>query len=124
MDDTDNKPKIDIPSFAEAFRREQEDRDYEGPLAQRLSNEFINAQNSMQVTVQELRQKCRGMNERLNMTLESLEADQSGANIDFLAGLSEQAMAAERLARLLVEQRELMEAAIDNTRAVTRRRVR
>ena len=124
MSDTANKPKIDIPSFAEAFRLEQEDRTHEGPLAQRLSNEFINAQNAMQITVQELRQKCRGMGERLNMTLSSLESDQSGANIDLLAGLSEQAMAAERLGRLLIEQRELIEAAIDNTRAVARRRVR
>tara|TARA_Y100000592_G_scaffold98127_1_gene170416 strand:+ start:301 stop:675 length:375 start_codon:yes stop_codon:yes gene_type:complete len=124
MNDADDKPKIDIPSFAEAFKLEQEDREHEGPLAQRLSNEFINAQNAMQITVQELRAKCRGMNEKLNMTLASLETDQSGANIDMLAGISEQAMSAERLARLLVEQRELMEAAIDNTRAVARRRVR
>ena len=124
MSETNDQPKIEIPSFAEAFRREQEDRVYEGPLAQRLSTEFINAQNAMQITVQELRQKCRGLNEKLSRTLTSLETDQSGANIDMLAGISEEAMSAERLGRLLVEQRELMETAIDNTRAVTRRRVR
>ena len=124
MPDNIDQPKINIPSFAEAFRLEQEDRDYEGPLAQRLSTEFINAQNAMQMTVQELRQKCRGLNEKLTMTLAGLESDHSGANVDMLAGISEQAMAAERLGRLLVEQRELLETAIDNTRAVTRRRVR
>ena len=124
MPDNIDKPKIDLPSFSDAFRREQEDRDYEGPLAQRLSTEFINAQNSMQMTIQELRQKCRGLNEKLTVALTSLERDQSGANIDMLAGISEEAMSAERLGRLLIEQRELMETAIDNTRAVTRRRVR
>ena len=124
MSETNDQPKIELSSFAEAFRREQEDRVHEGPLAQRLSTEFINAQNAMQITVQELRQKCRGLNEKLSRILTSLETDQSGANIDILAGISEEAMSAERLGRLLIEQRELMETAIDNTRAVTRRRVR
>ena len=95
-----------------------------GPLAQRLSEEFINAQNSLERTVQELRQRCRALNERLHRTLRELEVNQSGANVDLIAGFSEESMTVERLGRLLVDQRELLETAIDNTRAVTRRRLR
>ena len=95
-----------------------------GPLAQRLSEEFINAQNSIERTVQELRQRCRSLNEKMHRTLRELEVNQSGANVDLLAGFSEESMTVERLGRLLVDQRELLETAIDNTRAVTRRRLR
>ena len=95
-----------------------------GPLAQRLSEEFINAQNSIERTVQELRQRCRALNERMHRTLRELEINHSGANVDLLAGFSEDSQSVERLGRLLVDQRELLETAIDNTRAVTRSRLR
>ena len=92
-------------------------------LAQRLSEEFINAQNSMERTVQELRLKSRALSDRLQQTISDLETARYSADVDQLVGLSEEAMGIERLGRLLVTQRELLEAALDNTRAVTRRRL-
>ena len=92
-------------------------------LAQRLSEEFINAQNSMERTVQELRQKSRALSDRLHQTISDLETARYSADVDQLVGLSEEAMGIERLGRLLVTQRELLETALDNTRAVTRRRL-
>ena len=93
------------------------------PLLQRLSHEFINAQNSVERTVHEMRAKIRLAHERLGQALNSLESDGAGASLDGLVGLHEDGAAIERLARLLEDQRELLESSIDSCRAVSRRRL-
>ena len=93
------------------------------PLLQRLSHEFINAQNSVERTVHEMRGKIRLAHERLGKALKSLETEGPGAQLDSLVGLHEEGAAIERLARLLEDQRELLESSVDSCRAVSRRRL-
>ena len=93
------------------------------PLLQRLSHEFINAQNSVERTVHERRGKIRLAHDRLGHALKSLENAGAGAELDGLVGLHEDGAAIERLARLLEDQRELLESSIDSCRAVSRRRL-
>ena len=95
-----------------------------GELARRLSEEFINAQNSLERTRLELLRRGRQMKARIDSAIDELEKKQGQASLADVVGLSEDAMGVERLARLLEDQRELIESAIDNTRAVTRRRLR
>lgn len=94
------------------------------PLLQRLSHEFINAQNSVERTVHEMRAKIRLAHENLGQTLKSLETEGAAAQLDGLVGLHEDGAAIERLARLLEDQRELLESSIDSCRAVSRRRLK
>ena len=93
-------------------------------LMQRLSEEFINAQNSIERTRLELTQKLRGLTERTTTALADLDEGGMGARVDALAGIGEESLAIERLGRLFEEQRELIESAVDDIRGVTRRRLR
>ena len=93
-------------------------------LMQRLSEEFINAQNSIERSRQELGLRLRGLNQRTDQALKALEADGIGASVESIAGIGEESLAIERMGRLFEEQRELIESAVDNIRCVTRRRLR
>ena len=93
-------------------------------LMQRLSEEFINAQNSIERTRQELTLRLRKLTERTQGALASLDQGGIGAEVDALAGIGEESLAIERLGRLFEEQRELIESAVDDIRGVTRRRLR
>ncbi len=90
-------------------------------LMQRLSQEFISAQNSMDRTVLELRTKMRAMHQRLDVVLNELETQGVAAGVERLSGIGEEGLAVERLAKLLRDQREDIESGIDNVRACSRR---
>ena len=93
-------------------------------LMQRLSEEFINAQNSIERTRQELAMRLRKLTERTQGAVEALDRGGIGAEVDALAGIGEESLAIERLGRLFEEQREMIESAVDSIRGVTRRRLR
>ena len=90
-------------------------------LMQRLSQEFIAAQNSMDRTALELRTKIRSMHQKLDILLKELEEQGVTAGVERLAGIGEEGLAVERLSRLLRDQRNDIEAGIDNVRACSRR---
>lgn len=90
-------------------------------LMQRLSQEFITAQNSMDRTVLELRTKMRAIHQKLDVVLMELENQGVTAGVERLAGLGEEGLAVERLSRLLRDQRNDIESSIDNVRACSRR---
>ena len=106
--------------------RETAARNTPGPdgsnrLMQRLSSEFITAQNSMERSVVELRAKLRASAERLRYVLEDLEENGLTARVDRLSGIGEEGMAIERLSRQLKEQKEDIEKSIDAARSCSRR---
>ena len=90
-------------------------------LMQRLSSEFITAQNSMDRTVTNLRTKMRAMGARIEHVLNQLEREGPTAGVEQLAGIGEEGLAVERLARQLREQKEDIEKSIDAARACARR---
>ncbi len=90
-------------------------------LMQRLSSEFISAQNSMDRTVTNLRTKMRAMGARLEHVLSQLEQEGPTAGVEQLAGIGEEGLAIERLARQLREQKEDIEKSIDAARTCSRR---
>ena len=90
-------------------------------LMQRLSSEFISAQNSMDRTVTNLRTKMRAMGARLDHVLRQLEQEGPTAGVEQLAGIGEEGLAIERLARQLREQKEDIEKSIDAARTCSRR---
>lgn len=90
-------------------------------LMQRLSSEFISAQNSMDRTVTSLRTKLRATAARINHVLDSLEQEGPTAGVEHLAGIGEEGLAIERLARQLREQKEDIEKSIDSARTCSRR---
>ena len=90
-------------------------------LMQRLSQEFISAQNSMDRTVLELRTKMRSIHQKLDVVLNELENNGVSAGVERLSGIGEEGLAVERLSRLLRDQRNDIEDGIDNVRACSRR---
>lgn len=90
-------------------------------LMQRLSAEFITAQNSMDRTVTHLRTKLRAVGARVENVLIQLEQEGPTAGVDQLAGIGEEGLAIERLARQLREQQEAIEKSIDAARTCSRR---
>ena len=90
-------------------------------LMQRLSAEFITAQNSMDRTVMDLRTKMRAMGARINAVLAELENEGPTAGVGRLAGIGEEGLAIERLSRQLQSQKEDIEKSIDSARACSRR---
>ena len=73
-------------------------------LMQKLSENFIAAQTSMDATVGDLRVRLRGMIARMEVILNELEDEGVGADVSALAGLSDDSASVERLARRLGEQ--------------------
>ena len=90
-------------------------------LMQRLSQEFISAQNSMDRTVLELRTKMRSMNQKIETVLLELEENGVTAGVERLSGIGEEGLAVERLSKLLREQRNDIESGIDSVRSCARR---
>jgi len=90
-------------------------------MFQRMSKDFIDAQQAVNRTVQELRVKVRNMYERLGHTLTELEHKGPEARLEPLAGLHEEGAAVERTARILSDQLEHLERGCDAVRGVSRK---
>ena len=73
-------------------------------LMQRLSENFIAAQTSMDATVGDLRVRLRGLVARMEVVLNELEDSGVSADVSALAGMSDDSASVERLARRLGEQ--------------------
>ena len=86
-----------------------------------MSQDFVQAQQSVNRTVNVLRSKMRVMHERLGRSLNALEVHGAGASLVELPGVHEDGVAVERISRQLQDQLESMERAYDTIRAVTRR---
>ena len=88
---------------------------------QRLSTEFITAQNYIHSTLTNMRTKMRAMGARIEHVLNQLEREGPTAGVEQLAGIGEEGLAVERLARQLREQKEDIEKSIDGAWACARR---
>ena len=90
-------------------------------MFQRMSKDFVDAQQTVGRTVQELRVKVRDMHDRLGHCLVELEHKGPEARLDPLIGLHEQGAAVERTARILAAQLESLERGCDAVRGVSRK---
>jgi len=90
-------------------------------IFRRLSVEFINAQNAVEGTKQQLRARLRSMRDRIDRHLQLLEAE-GVPDPGQVGTLHEEGAAVDRMSRVLAEQHNMLEDALGTVSRVAGRK--